>query len=153
VELVEIPTHADANDNIVAFWVPETLPERGMPVSFSYTMYWYGDDPSRPPGGFTVATRRGRPDSDTERFVVDFAGKQLAALSPESVLRALTTVTSGGGESELIEQQVLMRNPVTPGWRLVFQVRPQTGEPVQIRTFLQHKQNTLTETWSYMMER
>ena len=152
VELVEIPTHANTNDNIVAFWVPETLPPRGEPLSFSYTMYWYGDDPTRPPGGLTVATRRGRPADDTERFVVDFEGKQLGALPPESVLRAVTTLISGGNEDELVEQQVL-RNPVTRGWRLVFQVRPRTDEPVQIRAFLQQKQDTLTETWSYVIER
>ena len=151
VELVEIPSHADTNDNVVAFWVPKTPAPPGEPVSFSYNTYWYGDDPSRPPGGRTVATRRDHPDGDADRFVVDFTGKQLAALSPESVLRGVTTVSSGGSEAEVIEQHV-QANPETQGWRLVFQVRPLADEPVQLRAFLQQKQDALTETWSYVTE-
>src|SRR5262249_33923364 len=44
VEVVEIPTNDDRNDNIVAYWVPEQQPVPGQPVSFAYQISWYGDD-------------------------------------------------------------------------------------------------------------
>jgi glucans biosynthesis protein len=49
VELIEIPTKSDANDNIVAYWVPDQQPTMGEPYDFGYTLSWYGDDPKRPP--------------------------------------------------------------------------------------------------------
>ena len=54
-------------------------------------------------------------------------------------------------DAEIIEQQVL-KNPVTGGWRLVFQVRPRGGAPVDLRAFLRRGEQTLTETWVDTLE-
>lgn len=149
VELVEIPTKSDTNDNVVAFWVPDKPPKLGDPIAFSYTMYWYGDDPTRSPGGRVVATRRDHgPVEDAYRIVVDFAGKQLEALSADTVLRGVVTVASKEDGAEVLDQQVV-KNPVTGGWRLTFQVRPKRKEPVELRAFIDKGGDALTETWSY----
>ncbi len=37
VELVEIPTNDETNDNIVAYWTPDQLPEPGKEMNFKYT--------------------------------------------------------------------------------------------------------------------
>jgi glucan biosynthesis protein len=42
---------------------------------------------------------------------------------------------------------------MTGGWRLVFQVNPRDGDPLELRGFLQLKDKTLTETWTYVMQR
>jgi periplasmic glucans biosynthesis protein len=153
VELVEIPTHTDTNDNIVAFWVPEKLPEPGNPLALSYKMYWYSRDDSRPPGGRVVATREGRGVTDDVRLlVVDFAGGRLAQLPEDTVLRGVLTLGTGdSGQAELLEQHVV-KNTVTGGWRLAFQVRPKRSEPLEMRAFLQLGKDALTETWSYVIE-
>ena len=44
--------------------------------------------------------------------------------------------------------QHVIKNPVTNGWRLVFQVRP-SDETTEMRAFLDLGGETLTETWSY----
>jgi glucans biosynthesis protein len=148
IELVEIPTKADTNDNIVTYWVPEKSPKPGEPAAFAYTMYWFGDDPVRPPGGRVVATRRDRGTVEGGyRFVIDFAGKQLDALPAETVLRGVITVASGPDAAELLDQYVV-KNSVTGGWRLTFQVRPKRKEPVELRAFLDKGGEALTETWS-----
>ena len=36
VELVQIPTPDETNDNIVAFWVPQALPAAGKPLDIAY---------------------------------------------------------------------------------------------------------------------
>jgi glucans biosynthesis protein len=151
VELVEIPTTSDTNDNIVSYWVPEKPLVPGEPASFSYTMYWYGDDPNRPPGGRTVATRRDSgTQKDAQRFVIDFAGKKLAAIPGDRVLRGVVTVLGGDESAEVLEQHVV-KNPFTGGWRLTFQVRPKKRGPVELRAFLDQGGETLTETWSYVI--
>jgi glucans biosynthesis protein len=148
VELVEIPTNSDTNDNVVAYWVPQTPPRPGEPASYAYTLRWYGDDPSRPPGGRVVATRRDAgTGEDLHRFVVDFEGKKLTRFAPEQVLRGVVTVVGGDAKAKLVDQHVV-KNPVTGGWRLTFQVQPE-DPPVDLRAFLDRGGDTLTETWSY----
>jgi len=147
VELVEIPTNADTNDNIVAYWIPEKLPAPGEPLSFSYKTSWYGDDPRRPPAGRVISTRRDKGTADGAlRFVVDFAGGKLAKIPADKIVRGVVTLI-GENPGELIDQHVI-KNPVTNGWRLVFQVRP-SDETTEMRAFLDLGGETLTETWSY----
>jgi glucans biosynthesis protein len=150
VELVEIPTKSDTNDNIVTFWVSQKSAKAGDLVAFSYAINWYGDDPTRPPGGRVVATRRDRGTTEgAYRFVVDFAGKELEALPATTVLRGVVSVASKDNGTELLDQQVV-KNPVTGGWRLTFQARPKKT-PVELRAFLDKDGNALTETWSYVL--
>ncbi len=151
VELVEIPTKSDVNDNIVAYWVPNEGPQPGTPFSFAYTMSWYGDNEKRPPGGRAVSTRRDYGTfENAHRFVVDFGGKTLEKIPGDRVLRGVVTIAGGDESAELLEQQVI-KNPVTGGWRLTFQVRPKHKGPVEIRAFLDSGGDTLTETWSYVI--
>ena len=158
IELVEIPTEKDTNDNIVAYWVPALPATPGEPVSLAYSILWYGDDAARPPGGRVVATRvdAGTHD-DARRIMVDFEGAALAGLPADAVVEGLVTAysagqgaTPGAQSAQLIEQQVL-RNPATGGWRLVFQLSPPDGDPIELRAFLRHGPDVLTETWSYLM--
>ena len=62
-------------------------------------------------------------------------------------------VTVGAGDDTqgtLIEQQV-HKNVVTGGWRLVFRVRPNGREPMDVRAFLRQGTDSLTETWTYLL--
>ena len=148
VELVEIPTKSDTNDNVVTYWVPNTLPEPGKMSAWSYALYWYGDSPTVSPGGRVVATRRDRGTVDgAYRVVVDFAGKKLEALPADTVLRGVVTIASGDDTATLLDQQVV-KNPVTGGWRLTFQIKPLRSDPVELRAFLDQGGTSLTETWS-----
>ena len=150
VQLVEIPTKSDTNDNIVAFWVPGVVPDAGGMAAYSYSLYWYGAGDGGPasPSGRVEATRRDRGTVDgAYRYVLDFTGKKLQALPDDTVLRGVVSIASGEDTAALLDQQVV-KNPVTGGWRLTFQVRPLKNEPVELRAFLDQGGNALTETWS-----
>ncbi len=151
VELVEIPTTSDVNDNIVTYWVPKTQAKGGDRFAFDYAVSWYGDDPKRPPGGKVVATRRdyGRMEN-VNRFVIDFAGGKLEAIPAHEVLRGVVTVLNGEEAATILDQHVV-KNEVTGGWRLSFQIQPKTRDPLELRAFLDKGGDTLTETWSYAM--
>jgi glucans biosynthesis protein len=152
VELVEIPTDSERHDNIVAYWVPARPQGSVEPAKFSYELRFYSDDSTLPPGGRAMATRRDRGTRDDSwRYVVDFEGAGLSAISEEIVLQGVVSSRSSDGDAEILEQQVL-KNPVTGGWRLVFQVRPRGGAPVDLRAFLRRGEQTLTETWVDTLE-
>ena len=154
VELVEIPTRTDTNDNVVTYWVPAAGPTPTAPLSLAYSLYWYGDVAKRPPGGRVVGTRR---DSGTfeggRRIVVDFEGAALKALPDDAVVQGVVSVAGGPelqGRAEILEQHIV-RNPTNGQWRLSFQIRPFDDDPIELRAFLRHGENVLTETWSYLL--
>ena len=148
VEVVEIPTNNDTNDNVVTYFVADRRAKPGEETRVGYTQWWYGDDPARPPGGRVVGTRR---DTGTiegaARFVIDFAGGKLGELPPEEVLRGVVAVT-GGDEVAEIRNQHVVPNPHVEGWRLSFQVVPRKREPIELRAYLERGGEVLTETWS-----
>jgi glucans biosynthesis protein len=168
VELIHIPTDKEIFDNIVAFWVPASLPGIGEPLSLSYNMHWhYASDAGRPPAGRVMATRTGRNKMEGARFgearmfVVDFQGGKLGDLSPDAPVEGVVTVGKG---ARVAEQQVY-RNRFTGGWRLVFQLITEEGGhvdremsvpgltfPLEIRAYLRLGDSALTETWSYVFE-
>jgi periplasmic glucans biosynthesis protein len=152
VELVEIPTTQDVNDNIVIYWVADTPVPAKQRFDTSYRLTWYGADSKNPPAGRVVSARW---DNGTVegayRFVVDFDGAALQKLPAETVVRGVVTVGSGEGQGEVLEQQVL-KNPVTGGWRLTFQTRPAGDGPFELRAFLDLEGSALTETWTYLKE-
>src|SRR6187455_2797187 len=84
VELVQIPTPDETNDNIVAYWVPQAMPVPGKPVDLAYRIRWQSAATLPTEKAWVVQTRRGRgfarrPDADIN-FVVDFDGPPLRTL-------------------------------------------------------------------------
>jgi glucans biosynthesis protein len=158
VELIQIPTDTEINDNIIAQWVPANVPGRGEQATYSYRMSWHFPNGSRPPGGRVTATRVAKGKTDKVRkFVIDFEGSRLEAIPADAGLTAVVTVD---GKAKLVEQQ-LYKNRATKGWRLVFQVgfedptsldrvMPVTRRPAaELRAFLKMGESALTETWTY----
>lgn len=151
VELMELPTDTDINDNMVAFWSPARKPQTGESIAGAYSIYWYGDDPTRPSGGRVVATREDRLKDGIRRFVLDFASKKLVARPASQAPTAVVSVASGTESGELVEQQ-MVKNPVNGSWRLTFLVKPSGNRPMELRAFLRDERDTLSETWSDVVQ-
>jgi glucans biosynthesis protein len=147
VELVEIPSNTELVDNMVAYWVPAAPVQPGQRLDFSYTVSFFTDDAALPPGGRVLATRQdGGAKGDTNRFVLDFGGKELNAMVEKAPEAVISVAPKEAGE--LLDHQ-LVRNPDTGGWRLTFQVKAKTDKPIELRVFLKNEKAVLTETWSY----
>lgn len=147
VELVQIPSGSQDNDNIVAMWVPEALPDDlGKPLHFVYELHWLRSNPDIPPGGRTVATRRQTGGAQrSHKFVIDFNSETLRKLPADANVQAVVNVDPGW---KLLSSQVV-KNAVTGGWRLTAVVQAQNDKPLEMRAYLQQANNTLTETWTY----
>ena len=148
VKLVQIPTPNEYNDNIVAYWIPAALPPVGQGIDIAYRLHFQNEDPVPAAAGRATATRVGDGDSSgAKRFVIDFEGGKLKQLAATAPVKPVVTV----GQDAQIVQQGAYKNPVTGGWRLAFQVKPPKGKPLELRAFLKHEADTLTETWSYVL--
>lgn len=152
VELVQIPTPDETNDNIVAYWVPDTLPGPNQPIDFEYSVLWQKDKDTRPPHGWVVQTRRGhgylRNDVNTLGLVMDFDGPALRKLPEDAKVELVAT---GDTNVEILRRHAY-RNEVTGGWRVALEInRLDKSKPAELRAFLRQENNTVSETWSYIL--
>jgi periplasmic glucans biosynthesis protein len=156
VELLLLPTPDETHDNVVAYWVPAKLPATGTPLEFAYTLSWQGDTQRLPPNGHVVQTRSGtgwaaagtQPAPGEQHYVVDFAGPALQALPPDAQVQAVV----GSDANGRVLQSNVYRNPARDGWRLSLRVQAlDRARPVELRAFLRHREQALSETWSHVL--
>lgn len=152
VELVQIPTPDETNDNIVAYWVPQAAPVPGQPFDFSYRIRWQTAGTVPADRGWVLQTRRGRgfvkrPDGDIN-FVVDFDGPPLRGLADGAEIEPVVWADANAE----VRERNLFRNPVSGAWRMTVRFRRlDANRPVELRAYLKQQQSTLTETWSYIL--
>ncbi|NDW05814.1 glucan biosynthesis protein D [Jiella sp. 40Bstr34] len=152
VELVEIPTDSEVNDNIVAFWVPETKAAAGQPMEFSYRMRWGlgTQDPTlmaRVSGtyvgvGGNAADAKDNPSS--RRFAINFTGGTIHNLPDDAKIDPQIDVPSN---ARLLDSSV-SRLP-DGGWRLSLEIEREDSQPVELRVKLSMLQRIVSETWLY----
>ena len=152
IELVQIPTPDETNDNIVAYWVPDAPPAPRAPLDVEYRVRWQKDSETRPPLASVAQTRRGHGYSKTPDasvgFVVDFEGPVFKKLPQGSTIESVVTADGNG---EILENHPY-RNDVTGGWRLRLRVRHvDPRKPIELRAFLRVGDTTVSSTWSYIV--
>ena len=152
VELVQIPSPDETNDNIVAFWVPNAPPAPGKPYDFSYRLRWQTAGTLPTGKAWVTQTRRGRgfvhkPDGDLN-FVVDFDGPTLRGLPADERLEPVVWADSN---AEMHERN-LFRNRSNGTWRMTVRFkRVDASKPVELRAYLQRQRQAVSETWSYIL--
>ncbi len=160
VELVEIPTADETNDNIVAFWTPDVLPDAKTSLDLNYRLHFTRDEEKlhSPDVAYVKQTLRSTGDvkqsnlirepDGSVAFLVDFVGPVLKSLDENAPLASQVSIDDNG---ELIENSVRY-NPVTKGWRLTLRLKVKDAKkPIEMRAALVNGDKTLTETWSYQL--
>lgn len=141
VQLIEIPTDLETNDNIVAMWKPKEVIQPGKPWHTSYRLRWTETPRVLPRLGRVTSTRTG-PTSDGRRrvFIVDFvgAGRDIQGLK-------LDVGSSAGRLSNL----VLAPNRLTKGIRASFELTPGEASLSELRMRVLRGDKPVTETWLY----
>ncbi len=154
VELIEMPTTDETNDNIVALWAPKTPLEPGKEFSFGYKLISMLDSSDLHPGARVVNTYQAKPKAlgsgepvteGSRRFIVDFAGGDLDyhLKQPEKV-EIVPSIAYGR-----IDRAFIVPNRKTEGFRAFIDVVVEPGQLAEMRAFLRSGGKTLTETWSY----
>lgn len=141
VELVEIPSGRETNDNIVAFWRPAHSLIAGHPAEFAYRITWL-TEPSLPKSlGKVVATRSGASvDGKRRVFLLDFVG---AGEKTDGLRVDL------GSSSGKISNVTLVSNGDMHGLRAGFEIDPNNADPIELRLRVMRGDHPVTETWLY----
>jgi glucans biosynthesis protein len=145
VDLVEIPTADETNDNIVAFWNPEKMPAAGEALEHDYRLHFTMDEAAlhSPDVGWVKQTLRSTGDVKQSNLVrqpdgsvallVDFEGPALAKLPEDTEVRSQV---STGDNADLLENS-LRYNPETKGWRLTLRLKVKdANKSVEMRASL-----------------
>jgi periplasmic glucans biosynthesis protein len=141
VELVEIPSGRESNDNIVAFWRPAQGLAAGHPAEFAYKLTWLAM-PALPKGlGEVVATRSGASlDGKRRVFVLDIVG---AGESTEALRVDL------GASAGKVSNVAMVSNSALHGLRVSFEVDPNGADLIELRLRVMRADQPVSETWLY----
>ena len=155
VELVEIPTADETNDNIVSFWVPEKHYKSGDSLDIKYRLHYSLNEEQRYPDNVARATSTRLSLGDIKQanlirkldgsnaYVIDFAGPNLSEQEP---VKAISSINNGSIVSCDVEY-----NSVTKGWRVLLRFNVKDNKkPTDIRVQLASEKTNqiLSETWS-----
>ncbi len=150
VHLVEIPSKAEINDNIVAYWRPAAPLPGGSEYVLNYRMKW-DNAPMPLPGLATVLrTKSGAGPNlalgipTTKRlYVIDLIGEPLQNLPPDAVLEPVIEASSGE-----ISSPVVQANSETGGHRMSFELKPGDAAAIELRAYLSLGGNRISEVWT-----
>jgi periplasmic glucans biosynthesis protein len=144
VQLIEIPSDSEANDNILAYWRPRAPMAAGSEVALAYRQFWCWTPPERPPFASVATTRVGRGSNGRRRrFFVDFVGDILGN-GPIADLKPILTTSPGS-----IHGLRALPYPERKTMRISFELDPGNENACEMRLVLEAAGKPLSETWLY----
>jgi glucans biosynthesis protein len=151
VELHEIPTADETNDNIVAYWAPKAALEAGASLRFGYRVTALGGR-AISPGGYVHNTfvtdpralgSNETPPAGASRFLIDFVGGDVPFyLADPGQVQVAPSISNGQ-----VLRSFLVPNPVAKGFRAIVDVQVPPGQRGDLRVYLKVGARALTETW------
>ncbi|GLI92284.1 glucans biosynthesis protein G 1 [Methylocystis echinoides] len=145
LQLVEIPSESENNENIVAYWRPKAILPGGGQATFAYRQFWCWEPPSRPPLATAAHALAGHaPGVKRRRFVVVFSGDILGDQQKTARLSAALTTSPGSATNVRT-----FLDPQAKTCRVVFDVDPAGENYCEIRLVLRADEEPLSETWLY----
>ena len=145
VQLVEIPSVSEANDNIISFWKPKQPLAAGSETFFAYRQFWCWNPPEQPPLAIATQSRSGRGSSSKRRrFVVEFTGDILSAPENSETLKANLSAAPG---SIVAVRTFTSTDKKT--CRVLFEIDPGNETYCEMRLVLEAGGKPMSETWLY----
>jgi periplasmic glucans biosynthesis protein len=145
VQLVEIPSDSEANDNIIAFWKPKQPLSAGSETFFAYRQFWCWNPPEQPPLAVCIQSRSGRGLSPKRRrFIVEFAGDILS--NPQNAAAMKPNLTLSQGSITLLRTFTSANQRTC---RLLFELDFPNQDYAEMRLVLEAAGTPISETWLY----
>ena len=144
IQLIEIPSDSEANDNIVVFWRPKASLAAGSETTFAYRQFWCWTPPEKPSLAQVVSFRMGKGTTGRRRrCLVEFAGD---VFSEEKPLEMKLSLNSSPGQ---IINPRIVHNPARKTARVLFELDPGSESAIELRLIIEEGEKPLTETWLY----
>lgn len=142
LQLVEIPSENEANDNIVAYWRPAETLKKGQKYRYSYRLTWPDKPGSQSNQTQVIRSASGLRLQDNQReIVIDYSHIEAEDIKNISVNATLD-------QGHLLASRI-QHNPETGGARVFLTFDEQDASTIEFRVQLKKNQQVLTETWLY----
>ena len=142
VQLIEIPSDAEINKNILVYWRPKAPVPAGQEFGFAYRQFWTREPATRPSLAQVTTTRSGRGGARRRRFLVEFQGDDLA--SPPQDMKPVISASPGA-----IQNVRLWSYPERRSVRVAFDLEFGAETACEMRLLLEAGSKPLSETWLY----
>ncbi len=158
VNLVQLPTTNETEDNMVAFWTPAQPVVAGTEINAKYRLYWGIDSPPAGDVARIVATRIGigglggrdldlrHMKPNARKFMIDVEGKILDDETRYGGTKTVVTTTNG-----TISGVEAFPVVGTRRWRMMFDLGDLNSQPADLRAYLARNGEALSETWIYQV--
>lgn len=145
VQLVEIPSDAEVNDNIICFWRPKAPAQPGSETTFAYRQFWCWVPPNHPSLAVVTGTRGGRGSTGKRRrFVVEFTGDIFADEGTWPNLKQMLSTNVG-----TITATQTFYSKERKTCRVLFELDPGSEAVAEMRLVLEQNGKPVSETWLY----
>lgn len=143
VQLLEVPTDSEVNDNIICHWRPRQPLPAGSETVVNYRQNWCWQPPESPPVALARATRQGRGSQGRRRrFFVDFNGDALADPALGQIARLALSATPG-----VVHGARIVHYPERRTMRAIFEIDPGGENVSELRLRIEANGRPITETW------
>jgi glucans biosynthesis protein len=145
LQLIEIPSDSEANDNIIAYWKPKQPLAAGSEVSYAYRQFWCWSPPEQPPLAVAMQSRSGKGSAPKRRrFLVEFTGETLGEPETLAAMKPNLNVAPGA----ILSLRSFAR-PDNKSCRVLFEIDPGGESYTEMRLVLEAAGKPLSETWLY----
>lgn len=149
VNLVEIPSDSEVNQNVVVFWRPKPGLAAGSETAFAYRQYWCWAPPDRPSLATVSVSRAGRQpgaasNSKRRRFLVEFTGD---VFTDGAQAQDIVPNLSAGPGSIIAVRSFI--TPARKSFRVLFDVEAGSDPLLEMRLQLEQQGKPISETWLY----
>ena len=145
VDLVEIPSESEINQNVVVYWRPNAALKPGTGTPFAYRQFWCWTPPKRPSLAAVTKSRSGRAPGSSDarrRFLVEFSGD---GLSDPKVQKSAKVTASPGS----ITSVRTFASPASKTFRVVFDLDASSQNTSELRLVIESAGKPISETWLY----
>ena len=159
VQLAELPSISETNDNVVAYWVPDEPIKAGGTYRFNYILHWQDEDTLMPELAKITATHSGKGGDGLEgeylankrKFVIDFSG--FGDMNLEEEIKNGNIWADISNRAGVVSNVRLLYTPAIHGASLYFDFEPNT-DITELRLLLRNKaenNRVISEVWSYQL--
>ena len=142
IELVEIPSAAESNDNIVAFWQPKNGLKKDNAYTYQYLMTWSNDTPVSLDSPRIVRSAKGtKLFGEDPEVVIDF--NKMSDVNIDDL-----TIEASTSQGKAVEAH-LTKNPYNNGVRAFFTFDPEGASSTELRVQLKQGDKAAAPTWLY----
>ncbi len=144
VQLVEIPSDSETNDNIVAYWQPEGGLKQGVPYSFSYRLTLPDDINLDDKDARIVRSAGGQKLFDkhnNNEVIIDYSNLNVEDIKDIKVDASIS-------QGSIVETNI-EANPEAKGARVFITFDPKNADVAELRVQLVRNDKPVAATWLY----